>query len=112
MQSMLTTFGHLRERGASFQLAGLVATMLAQEVPEVADVYNQLRQEMPEGLLLETSIPRDPLFFQASLWGIPLGLFEPLPALAGTFDHLATELEPRLGLPTRPSRPNYGPLLD
>ena len=96
---ILTAIAKMRREGWSVQLAGVLMTMLQQQEEESADVVRQLRELLPDGLLLPISIPRDSIFLKASGAGVPLGLLHDRPpAAALAFDQLAVELEGRMKL--------------
>jgi chromosome partitioning protein len=68
---------------------------------ESTEVVRELRQIIPPKLLIESIVPRDPIFLKASGLGVPLGLiYAKPPAAALVFDQMAAELETRLKLKT------------
>ena len=104
----------LRSAGAALEVAGILMTMVQHEQRESADVIRELRALLPGRLLLDTLIPRDPVFIKASAVGVPVGLlFQQPPAVAHVFDQLAAELEPRLRLQrAQPQTHEYTKLMD
>ena len=99
LPTLLQTLVRLRERGAGFEVAGILLTMVQPGVGESESAVADLRHLAPPELVLRTTIPRDTEFLRASEKGVPLVVLHrhpPLSALA--FDQLAAELEPRLGL--------------
>jgi chromosome partitioning protein len=97
----------LRAAGSPLEVAGILMTMVQNEQRESTDVIRELRALLPARLLLDTLIPRDPVFIKASAVGVPVGLlYQQPPAVAHSFDQLAAELEPRLRLErARPRTP-------
>jgi chromosome partitioning protein len=89
----------LRRAHGGPELAGVLLTMVQSQDPNSTTIVQDLVRTVPSQILLETQIPRDPVFLDASAAGVPLGLLRRRPPpVSLTFDHLAAELEPRLGL--------------
>ncbi|MGF1656520.1 MAG: ParA family protein [Verrucomicrobiales bacterium] len=89
------------EDGRDFQLAVLV-TMLDSRQSESMQVTQELWNALPAELVLDTVIPREPIFLEASAKGVPLALLrQNPPAAAIVFDQVAAELESRLGLASK-----------
>lgn len=100
----------LRRQHGSPTLAGVLLTMVDPKEPSSAAIATDLQRTVPAHIMLETSIPRDAAFLEASSAGVPLGLLRRRPPpVALAFDHLAAELEVRLGLAG--SEGNDGPVL-
>ncbi len=96
---VLEALRHLRKHGAKIELAGILLTMVQSDVPQAQEVIRELRSLLPGRLLLDSMIPRDPVFLAASSAGVPLGLlYRNPPAAAFIFDQLAAELETRMRL--------------
>jgi chromosome partitioning protein len=104
----------LRAAGSPLEVAGILMTMVQNEQRESTDVIRELRALLPARLLLDTLIPRDPVFIKASAVGVPVGLlYQQPPAVAHSFDQLAAELEPRLRLErARPNENEHTKLMD
>jgi chromosome partitioning protein len=104
----------LRAAGSPLEVAGILMTMVQNEQRESTDVIRELRALLPARLLLDTLIPRDPVFIKASAVGVPVGLlYQQPPAVAHSFDQLAAELEPRLRLErARPNDHEHTKLMD
>lgn len=99
MPRILNLIGTLREQGSAVELLGVVLTMLQRQLGGSLDVAEEAWQKLPANLVLETTVPRDALFVEASVRGVPLGLLRTRPpALASIFDQMAGELEQRMGL--------------
>ncbi len=104
LPAMLKTLAVLKERGAGFDLAGIVLTMV-QDNRESRRVVRELEELLPPDLLVPVRIPRRPIFLQASEAGIPLGLLRKNPpSEALLFDQLAVEVEQRMGLKPQPDQ--------
>lgn len=96
---MMEVVAQLRERGYGLEFAGFVITMLQVRNEQSVAVAQEVWSQFPEEFLLEATIPRDAVFLNAGTAGVPVALLaKNPPPLAGTFDKLALELEPRLGL--------------
>jgi chromosome partitioning protein len=96
---LLETLARFRAEGAPVRFAGILLTMVMSNQPASAKVAKELRQMLPAQLLFSQSIPRDPLFLEASALGLPLSLLRKNPPPAALlFDQLAAELEERTGL--------------
>jgi chromosome partitioning protein len=99
---LLETLGRFRSEGSPVRVAGILLTMLSQEVEASVKVARELRQLLPGALLFKQSIPRDPLFLEASGLGLPLALMRKNPPPAALmFDQIAADLEERTGLLTQ-----------
>jgi chromosome partitioning protein len=89
----------LRGQGHSLELAGFVLSMVQARDENSLQVAREIWGSFPPDYVLETTLPRHPSFMAANAAGVPVGLLgKNAPALAGVFDQLAAELEPRLGL--------------
>ena len=81
------------------KIAGLLLTMVRREDPVSLEVQQEIRGMLPAELVLDSEIPRDPEFLQASRSGVPIALLRRQPpAAALSFDHLAAEIEERIDL--------------
>ncbi len=90
---LLEVLGDLREEGSQVTLSGLILTMVQAGVPTSVDVVKTILEKMPKGLVLDTQIPRDPLFLKASASGVPISLLRRRPPpIARRFDQLAIEV--------------------
>jgi chromosome partitioning protein len=96
---LLETLARFRSEGSAVRVAGILLTMLSPEIDASVKVARELRQLLPGPLLFKQSIPRDPLFLEASGAGLPLALMRKNPpAAALMFDQIAAELEDRIAL--------------
>ncbi len=101
LTQLLDVFTALRQEQQRVKLAGVVLTMLQLRNKESLSVAQETWAKLPPELVLETNIPRDPVFLEASAVGVPVGLLrQQPPPVASLFDRLAIELEPRLDLTT------------
>ncbi len=109
---LLEVIGALREEGAQVTLGGFLLTMVDRGDAESAGVALEAATELPEAAVLKTTVPRDPVFLQASGAGVPVGLLRrQAPPAAALFDQAATELEHRVGLATDETDDGPIPLL-
>ncbi|MCC7073707.1 MAG: ParA family protein [Deltaproteobacteria bacterium] len=98
LTQLLEVVGALRDEGLHLELAGLVLVMLQMRQSASLGVADELWGQLGD-LVLQTTIPRDVAFLDASAAGVPVGLLGRRPPLvASTFDQLATEVEGRLSL--------------
>lgn len=110
---LLEMIHDMQEKGLPAHLLGLVLTMVQRDQEESAGVLREVRQSLPEEVLLEPYIPRDPIFLKASGKGIPVCLLQKNPpAAALVFDQLAAEIEQRAELGTKDYDPGQRVLLD
>lgn len=99
VDQMLGMVSFLRAEGAPLELAGFVLSMVQARNEQSLAVAREIWSSFPPEYVLETTLPRHPSFLAATAAGVPVGLLgRNAPALAGVFDQLAAELEPRLGL--------------
>jgi chromosome partitioning protein len=96
---VLGAIGHLKSDGAATELVGFVVTMLNAHQAVPLAVAEEAWGRLPQHLVFDAILPRDPVFLDASAKGVPLGLLSKRrPALAAAFDQIAAELERRIGL--------------
>ncbi len=100
LPQLLEVVAGLQEEQLPAKLIGVLLTMLQARNTDSLDVAQETWSRLPAELVLETTIPRDPVFLRASSAGVPVGLLSNrrVPVVAGVFDQLASELLPRLGL--------------
>lgn len=109
VDQVLEMVSHLRAQGAGLELAGFVLSMVQARNEQSLAVAREIWGSFPPEYVLETTLPRHPSFLTATASGVPVGLLgKNAPALAGIFDQLAAELEPRLGL--QPEAGDDGPI--
>lgn len=91
---VLELIGTLRNRGVEVELLGFLLTMIASDDASSRAVAEDLQRNLPANLLLDTRVPRDASFLEASAAGVPVGLLRRrAPPSALVFDQLAAELE-------------------
>lgn len=89
----------IREAGEPLELTGFVLTMLQMRNEVGSSVAREVWESFPTNLVFEATIPRDSAILAAGDAGVPIALLSsPPPPIAGRFEELAIELEPRLGL--------------
>lgn len=90
------------ERGDSKRvpsLAGFVLSMADPDDPSNLDDQREFRDLLPVEMVLETVIPIQRDFLEASRIGVPVAMLRDRPSASSLiFDQLAAELEPRLSL--------------
>lgn len=95
---LLEVLGALRREGMAAQLLGVALTMVQLRNRTSASVAEEAWMRMPEDVVFNTTIPRDPMFLEASAQGVPLGLLRNRPPpMASLFDQLAQEVQVRVG---------------
>lgn len=103
----------LNERGARVRMLGLLVTMLQAREVRSLEVAEDLWKTLPADAVLELSIPRDPVFLEASAAGVPVGLLSRrAPPAAILFDQLAAEIEQRAPLISKDAHDGPISLLD
>ena len=81
------------------RLVALILMMVQSKNRVSMDTVLEAFQLFPPEVVIETVIPRDPVFLEASGKGVPVALLDRRPPpVAAVFDLLAAELEPRLNL--------------
>jgi chromosome partitioning protein len=105
VHQLLDVVGGLRSEGIDVRLAGFVLTMLQLRNETSSRVAQEVWNQFPAEYVLETTIPRDPVFLSAGASGVPVALLSASPPpMASRFDQLALELEPRLRILPEPTR--------
>jgi len=96
---LMETLARFRAEGSPTRMAGILLTMLQSDHEASVQVAREIQQMLPNQFLLTPSVPRDPLFLEASALGLPVSLVRKNPPPAALlFDQLAAELEQRIGL--------------
>jgi chromosome partitioning protein len=67
--------------------------MLQQDLAESREAAQALRQLLPQGMVFQTSVPRDGIFVRASAKGLPVGIMEDGAGALAVFDSLRAEIE-------------------
>ncbi len=99
LPQLIASISAIRANGGRTELAGFVLSMTRFRDQTTAAVAQEAWSLLPPNLVLDTHVPRDPVFVEASAKGVPLGLLRKKPPpIAAVFDNLVEELEPRLGL--------------
>lgn len=95
---MLALVDRIRaEKNPRLSLLGIVLSMFDRQTPASLDVAETLWTKFPDGIILDTVIPRDETFLEASLRGAPLLLMQKRPPpLSRVFDQLANDVLDRL----------------
>ncbi len=98
------------DKNPRLNLLGIVLSMFDRQTPASLEVAETLWTKFPPGLILDTIIPRDETFLEASLRGAPLLLMQRRPPpLARIFDQLANDVIDRLQ-PDRSAEEDDGPI--
>lgn len=96
LPAFLRTFQWVRaEDNPTLQLAGVLITMFDDGSEAEVKVLEDSRRSFPDGALFATTIPRSPLFEQASVRALPLAMLTDGRPLARHYDHVALELMDR-----------------
>lgn len=99
------------EKNPKLQILGVVLSMFDRKTPASLDVAETLWTKFPGGIILDTVIPRDETFLEASLRGAPLLLMQKrAPPLARVFDQLAGDVLDRLEPPGEKKDEDDGPI--
>lgn len=88
-----------RSEGGAAQLAGVVLTMVRFKEEYSLAIAQDAWELLPPDVVLESYVPKDPVFVEASAKGVPVGLLSrKRPPVASVFASIAGEVERRLGL--------------
>ncbi len=99
LPQMMTYLGDLRRMGASVELTAVVLSMVNLREKASLAVAQEVWDLFPPSLVLDTMIPEDPAFRQASADAVPVSLMgRRPPAVAASFERMAAELEKKLHL--------------
>lgn len=84
-------------KNPDLHLLGIVLSMFDRQVAASLEVAETLWTKFPGGIIMETVIPRDQTFLEASLRGSPLQLMHRRPPpLSRIFDQLANDIMDRI----------------
>ncbi len=110
---LIETLAYLRSQGLHKPLAALIPTMVQTRVDASLGVTQEAFRLFPPDVVLESFVPRDPMFLRASQHGVPIALTARRPPpVATVFDRIAAELEARIGLLSEEESYEPIPLLD
>ncbi|HPW55802.1 MAG TPA: ParA family protein [Thermoanaerobaculaceae bacterium] len=113
LPTQLEMIRQLRAVGRGAGIAGVVLSMVQSRNSDSMGVVQETLGLLPVELTLDVFLPRDPVFLKASAKGVPLGLlYRNPPPVATVFDHIAAELEPRIGLISGETEDEAVPLVD
>ena len=99
----------LADDGNVARIVGFVITMLQNRDERSLGVAKDVWDMFPRDLLFDASVPRDPVFLEATAAGVPVGLLRrPAPAVTHVFELIAADVAQRMELP--PTRMSDGPL--
>ena len=93
---MLEGLNRLRVVHPTMVVLGVVLTMVQKDMEESRESVVALRNLLPEDLVLNTLVPRDPLFVKASARGLPVGVMEEGAGALAVFDSLRAEIEAKI----------------
>ncbi len=97
---MLEALTRMRAANPSLSILGVLLTMMQSHLPESRDTGQSLRAILPPEMVMQTVVPREDLFIQASARGLPAGVMEGGGEALGVFDNLRLEVERKLGVST------------
>lgn len=113
LPALLETLSRFKKEGYKTRVAGILLTMLSEAQETSQRVASELREMLPPALLCQQVVPRDALFLEASALGLPINLIRKNPpAVSLVFDHLAVELEKKMGIVQSSPPLNHESLLD
>jgi chromosome partitioning protein len=96
---MLEALTRMRAVNPSLQILGVVLTMVKKELSESLESAQALRGLLPEEMVMQTEIPRNDLYVQASARGLPVGVMAEGAETLAIFEQLRLELEQRIKPP-------------
>lgn len=93
----LAALGEEGRKEAGAELLGLVPTLVRSHNRISLAAVQELYRLFPKGRVLESFVPWDPAFLEASAEGVPVAkLSGPRPAVAAVFEEMAEEIAERL----------------
>jgi chromosome partitioning protein len=89
-----------RAHGAATALAGIILNCVQFRTGASLGVVQGAWATFAQGLVLETTVPRDTAFLDASEQGVPVAFLDRAkrPPVAAVFRHLADDIAERIGL--------------
>jgi len=90
---MLEGLGKIRMLNPKLVVLGVALTMVQHDLAESREAAQALRQLLPQGMVFQTSVPRDAIFVRASAKGLPVGVMEDGSGAQAVFDSLRSEIE-------------------
>jgi chromosome partitioning protein len=90
---MLEGLGKIRMLNPKLVVLGVALTMVQHDLAESREAAQALRQLLPQGMVFQTSVPRDGIFVRASAKGLPVGVMEDGSGAQAVFDSLRSEIE-------------------
>jgi chromosome partitioning protein len=90
---MLEGLGRIRMLNPRLVVLGVALTMVQHDLAESREAAQALRQLLPQGMVFQTSVPRDGIFVRASAKGLPVGIMEDGAGALAVFDSLRAEIE-------------------
>lgn len=113
LPKLLERLGACRDGQDPVGIAGLVFSMVDTSSEECSQIIEEIYSLIPEELILETILPRDPIILKASANGVPVALLQKTPPpFSLFFEHITTEVENRIGLNKNESSEEVVSLLD
>ncbi len=101
VSKMLESIVELRKKGSKARLLAFVINMLAARDKNSLEVALSAWKALPPEVVLEVTIPKHPIFLEASRHGLPVALIgskEKSSMVGVIFDQLAAIVEERVGL--------------
>jgi chromosome partitioning protein len=90
---MLEGLGRIRMLNPKLVVLGVALTMVQHDLAESREAAQALRQLLPQGMVFQTTVPRDGIFVRASAKGLPVGIMEDGSGAQAVFDSLRAEIE-------------------
>ncbi len=104
---LLEGLNRLRVMNPRLTVLGVCLTMVQHDLAESTEAAAALRQLLPQDMVFQTQIPRDPLFIRASARGLPVGVLDDGAGAQTVFDSLRVEIENKLE-PSDARRAHFG----
>jgi len=99
VEQFLAMVRTLNEEGCPIRVAGFIVSMLQRDQPASLEAAREAWSSFPPELMFHATIPRDPVFLEATSAGVPVGLLRhPRPSVTHVFDLIAAELGTRIAL--------------
>ncbi len=89
---MLEGLHRIRMLSPRLVVLGVALTMVQNDLTESREAAQALRQLLPEGMVFQTTVPRDGIYVKASAKGLPVGILEDGADAQSVFDRLRSEV--------------------
>jgi len=90
---MLEALTRMQIVNPRLKVCGVLMTMVQNRLAESVEAVQELRNLLPQKMVLRNVIPRDDLFVRASAKGLPVGVMEEGAGVLAVFENLRAEID-------------------